>query len=316
MKRTDRSRTGFTLIELLVVIAIIAILAAILFPVFAKAREKARQASCQSNEKQLGLGILQYVQDNDESFPVGIQNANSTSVAWGQGWGGEIYPYVKSAGVYKCPDDPGSGTRAGLYEMSNTRSITGPASAATYPAAFNAQVPVSYGYNRDLIDVSTNAGAPRTLAILAGPASTVMLYECQGEMADVTNAGTAYGVTDGASPASNGTQWNGNNGAPYVTGQFVGTPAASVYFAANPVHTNGANYLLADGHVKYLTSAAVSAGWNNQASPGGCGAFPGDYTTGTTTFGTNAVAGGQAASVNVMGQACGGVTPQVTFSPT
>ena len=65
---------GFTLIELLVVIAIIAILAAILFPVFAKAREKARQASCSSNEKQLGLGIIQYVQDNDEMFPQGTRS--------------------------------------------------------------------------------------------------------------------------------------------------------------------------------------------------------------------------------------------------
>ena len=68
----DRRR-GFTLIELLVVIAIIAILAAILFPVFAKAREKARQASCQSNEKQLGLAFLQYVQDNDEKFPANFR---------------------------------------------------------------------------------------------------------------------------------------------------------------------------------------------------------------------------------------------------
>ncbi|MCW3060774.1 MAG: prepilin-type N-terminal cleavage/methylation domain, partial [Capsulimonas sp.] len=67
MKRND----GFTLIELLVVIAIIAILAAILFPVFAKAREKARQTTCASNLRQLGLAMLQYVQDNDETFPFG-----------------------------------------------------------------------------------------------------------------------------------------------------------------------------------------------------------------------------------------------------
>jgi prepilin-type N-terminal cleavage/methylation domain-containing protein len=89
-------RKGFTLIELLVVIAIIAILAAILFPVFAKAREKARQISCASNEKQLGLGIIQYVQDYDERFP---------DYAGDYGWAGQIYPYVKSTGVYKCPDD-------------------------------------------------------------------------------------------------------------------------------------------------------------------------------------------------------------------
>ncbi|HEV2472758.1 MAG TPA: prepilin-type N-terminal cleavage/methylation domain-containing protein, partial [Chthonomonadales bacterium] len=68
-------RRGFTLIELLVVIAIIAILAAILFPVFAQAREKARAISCLSNEKELGLSVLMYVQDYDENFPSGLQNA-------------------------------------------------------------------------------------------------------------------------------------------------------------------------------------------------------------------------------------------------
>lgn len=93
---------GFTLIELLVVIAIIAILAAILFPVFAKAREKARQTSCTSNEKQLALAVLQYVQDYDERFLIG--NNNGTSPA-GEGWAGELYSYVKSTGVYACPDD-------------------------------------------------------------------------------------------------------------------------------------------------------------------------------------------------------------------
>src|SRR5579872_1765147 len=94
---------GFTLIELLVVIAIIAILAAILFPVFAKVREKARQTSCLSNEKQLGLGFVQYVQDNDETYPL---DGAYSGTDLGQGWGGQIYPYVKSTGVYHCPDDP------------------------------------------------------------------------------------------------------------------------------------------------------------------------------------------------------------------
>src|SRR5215469_16047426 len=100
----SNTRKGFTLIELLVVIAIIAILAAILFPVFAKVREKARQTSCASNLKQLGLGYIQYYQDYDENFPCGTAGA----AAWpraGIGWAGQIYPYVKSPGVYACPDD-------------------------------------------------------------------------------------------------------------------------------------------------------------------------------------------------------------------
>src|SRR6516165_5669613 len=79
---------GFTLIELLVVIAIIAILAAILFPVFAKVREKARQTMCLSNEKQMGLAYMQYVQDYDETYVF--------SQLWGgpgHGWAGHLYPY-------------------------------------------------------------------------------------------------------------------------------------------------------------------------------------------------------------------------------
>src|SRR5688500_6579567 len=84
-------RNGFTLIELLVVIAIIAILAAILFPVFARARENARRSSCQSNMKQLGLGMMQYTQDYDEKLPCGVyQGVNGTN---GQGWGGQVYSY-------------------------------------------------------------------------------------------------------------------------------------------------------------------------------------------------------------------------------
>ena len=101
-------RTGFTLIELLVVIAIIAILAAILFPVFARAREKARQTSCLSNIKQLALGVIMYTQDYDERYPAG------DSVAWGTGaWPGYphggyvdgIYPYVKNNQLFLCPSD-------------------------------------------------------------------------------------------------------------------------------------------------------------------------------------------------------------------
>jgi len=88
-------RRGFTLIELLVVIAIIAILAAILFPVFARAREKARQSSCLSNTKQIGLAVLQYVQDYDETFPgSNIPPAH---------WYGAVQPYINNAQVFICP---------------------------------------------------------------------------------------------------------------------------------------------------------------------------------------------------------------------
>lgn len=129
-RRSDQG--GFTLIELLVVIAIIAILAAILFPVFAQAREKARQATCLSNEKQIGLAFLQYVQDYDESFP--FDHWTGPNGNWPQGnWASATYPYMKNGsewegvsndpasmysnaagGVYTCPDqlDPNQNTYA------------------------------------------------------------------------------------------------------------------------------------------------------------------------------------------------------------
>ncbi len=98
-----RARSGaFTLIEMLVVIAIIAVLAAILFPVFARARENARRSSCQSNLKQIGLGVLQYTQDNDERFPPLYLSSTQPLGNWAQA----IFPYVKSAQVYRCPSNP------------------------------------------------------------------------------------------------------------------------------------------------------------------------------------------------------------------
>jgi prepilin-type N-terminal cleavage/methylation domain-containing protein/prepilin-type processing-associated H-X9-DG protein len=112
----NKSIKGFTLIELLVVIAIIAILAAILFPVFAQAREKARQISCASNLKQLGLAVIMYQQDNDEFYPIGNSlwaQQPSGAITFGntaQMWPNEILPYVKSVGVFVCPDDPTAGT--------------------------------------------------------------------------------------------------------------------------------------------------------------------------------------------------------------
>ncbi len=100
-----KRKSGFTLIELLVVIAIIAILAAILFPVFAQAREKARQISCTSNMKQIGLAILQYQQDYDEAYP----SSDWWNVPGGTspvGWPTRVQPYIKNLAVFGCPDDP------------------------------------------------------------------------------------------------------------------------------------------------------------------------------------------------------------------
>jgi len=115
-RRVCRSHSGFTLIELLVVIGIIAVLSAILFPVFASAREKARSIACLSNEKQIGLGAMQYIEDYDGSYPMGQyyspNNYNGTHVLWTDA----LFPYIKNGhvgdwasgkdGVFHCPSFP------------------------------------------------------------------------------------------------------------------------------------------------------------------------------------------------------------------
>ena len=101
----NRPRNGFTLIELLVVIAIIAILAAILFPVFAQAREKARTSSCLSNIKQLGTGIAMYIQDVDEMVPRGQYYVDGLATLNARTWVQDIQPYTKSWPIARCPSE-------------------------------------------------------------------------------------------------------------------------------------------------------------------------------------------------------------------
>ncbi len=115
-------RRGFTLIELLVVIAIIAILAAILFPVFARAREKARETSCLSNVKQIMLGMLMYVQDHDGSYPLAYFNHPSLP-GGGMSWAMAVMPYVKQdvrEGIWWCPS---SGLDRGLWQSGHSAYV-------------------------------------------------------------------------------------------------------------------------------------------------------------------------------------------------
>ncbi|MFO7947691.1 MAG: prepilin-type N-terminal cleavage/methylation domain-containing protein [Armatimonadota bacterium] len=116
-----QQRGGFTLIELLVVIAIIAILAAILFPVFARARDKARQTSCLSNVKQISLGLIMYVQDYDETMPGFKIYYRPDSNSRGDGWYESIEPYVKNEQIGVCP----SGKYTSTYGRSNMPNESG-----------------------------------------------------------------------------------------------------------------------------------------------------------------------------------------------
>lgn len=134
-----RLRHGFTLIELLVVIAIIAILAAILFPVFAQAREKARAASCLSNLKQIGLGIMMYVQDYDETYPTAYQYKNNTATTNGGSAGGYIHysamiqPYIKNTNIWVCPSDANRGIAPDNPPCANWLDTSTPGCEAQVP---------------------------------------------------------------------------------------------------------------------------------------------------------------------------------------
>ena len=119
-----RRFSAFTLIELLVVIAIIAILAAILFPVFARARENARRSSCQSNLKQTALGFRQYTQDYDEKFPLRYSELTGSTAfeanAADQGWGEVLQPYLKSTQIFQCPSETNGPAPAGSNNVGYT----------------------------------------------------------------------------------------------------------------------------------------------------------------------------------------------------
>ena len=170
---SSSTRKAFTLIELLVVIAIIAILAAILFPVFARARENARRSSCQSNLKQIGLGILQYSQDYDERYTP-TENYPGKDVTWHQ----LIQPYVKSTQLLVCPSNTstavvkGTGGTTGVplipaHYIANGGYTTG----GGYHAALN------YGRQMDSPD-----GA--ALSSVDSPAQCIMVLEYKGTRVD------------------------------------------------------------------------------------------------------------------------------------
>src|SRR5262245_34459210 len=120
-----RRAAGFTLIELLVVIAIIALLAAILFPVFARARENARKSSCLNNMKQITLALNQYAQDYDEMLPAGCVNS-------GNGWAMATVPYIKSVQIMACPSD-GTASTVRTNKISYAYNLAIPNAANGYP---------------------------------------------------------------------------------------------------------------------------------------------------------------------------------------
>jgi prepilin-type N-terminal cleavage/methylation domain-containing protein/prepilin-type processing-associated H-X9-DG protein len=284
---------GFTLIELLVVIAIIAILAAILFPVFAKVREKARQTACLSNIRQLGLAIAQYNNDFDTCYPNGTNPFGQAN-----GWAWQVYPYTSSAAVFTCPDDP------------TPRAHT----AYTFNGQNGSTNYTSYGYNNDFTqqvfwnnaavsgcgkNQCPNGNKGFGLGNMTEPDKTVVLFEMTGS-GGTSNASYEYDITtgnpgnphsdysatfgQGGSPSGDGTANNQDgyvdpSGAnenftegggtqtdgklKYATGYMINSTAGADFNSPIGRHSGGSNFMLADGHAKWLRGGTVSAGRNN-----------------------------------------------------
>ena len=249
MQYTRQTKRAFTLIELLVVIAIISILASILFPVFARARENARRASCMSNMKQIGLGLMQYTQDYDERYPPGwhcgtnasscpddsldddpskpsgvfVVNGNSSGQGHYQTWMDFIYPYVKSTQIFICPSNT-------VVEIT-TVTPPGPTPSYGYSFAFN-----NYGNY-----ASVYFGGPSSPAPIGDPHGWSPI-----SMASVTRPSEVICITEYTRPYG------------YTMGprDFRGQAATLTNTLVTP-HLDGGNAVYADGHVKWRSRQTI-----------------------------------------------------------
>ena len=240
-----KPRKAFTLIELLVVIAIIAILAAILFPVFAQARAKARSIACLSNFKQIGIGLAMYTQDYDETYPVCnmTYKAADDFAAWGS-WMQEVQPYIKSTQIYNCPDALRDDT---VVINGADGSATGAITVPVYQIGGSEGVFMKGGNNprtgAPVVPISLAAiGRPAELCLVAD--STHILIPAMERVMYASKPQSAAGDFYSGWPT---------------------TPGGSRAIPNWARHTGGSNIAFGDGHAKWLSQLSMD--------------FAGDYMT-------------------------------------
>jgi len=291
----EMNRRGFTLIELLVVIAIIAILAAILFPVFAQAREAARTSSCGSNEKQISLGVLMYIQDYDETFmPASYETPaplrGTIQQPWAPqehnrltDWASMVQPYIKNVQVFRCPSAPDgadynavnasndSTWRTGSVQYAINNRLTGRWGASEWQAA-------------NMIKQSS----------MAFPANTIMIAEGtsqggnDGEETSDTKGWQNWGTGNSQGSHANNLNGNGHQEANNDDGNEdnnLNTNTANrdalcnkgdktdarIGGAPAPArrHKGGSNYAFGDGHVKFMPGPATCVVFNGTKDANG-----------------------------------------------
>lgn len=286
MYKNIEQRKGFTLIELLVVIAIIAILAAILFPVFAQARAKARQATCVSNQKQIAIAFQTYIQDYDETFPPAnftyyVNAANPTA---SNAWQWCLDPYVKSGfqagqvglqsnlSVWVCPEQSGhinlidkaftatNNTVAKLQASeNNTKSYVANQNYLPLWGAGSTKAGSCGVYDRPCpVDSGTSPYASLSatnLAQIQTVAQTVLVAEGRGDTLNTSGNDTAL-----HNPFNNPiySSFNGLGGASSPDAGYLGADWGT-YVSARQRHTGGSNYLFFDGHVKFFHEPGYSS---------------------------------------------------------